>query len=153
MSYSVVAMPSRRRLAAASNARSLMRCSFSEALRCVAIAAASHTAREPLDEVAGRDHVGAHLPHQLDRARVDARDVGNGAAGGVFHRDAARAAQQPAQPGFELVAAGVPFGRSRQVRERIPLDRVHQPARFAVGGNEVVPAPGREMAALSSRPP
>ena len=35
------------------------------------------------------------------------------------------------------------------MRERIFLDRVHEGARFADRGNEVVPAAGGEMAALA----
>ncbi len=45
--------------------------------------------------------------------------------------------EQAVQPGFQLIPAGVALGRAGQVRERIFLDRVHQGARLADGGNQV----------------
>src|SRR5438874_1980979 len=88
--------------------------------------------------------------HELDRAGVDAGDVGDGALGRVFHGDAAHARHETPEPRLELVAAGIPIGRSRQMRERVALDCVDEPARRALGRNEIVPAPRREMTSLTA---
>ena len=73
MSYSVVGVPSRRRVAIASNARSLIRYSFSDASRCVAIAGASHTAANRCTRSPDDTTSTPNSPHQFDRAGVDAR--------------------------------------------------------------------------------
>ena len=143
---------SRRRRASrcriASNARSLTRYSFSDAWRCVSIARSSQTAanrctRSP-DETTS-------TPACRTSSTVPAstREMyGNRAIGRVLHRDAPQPRDERPQAVDELLAAGVPLGRARQVCERVTLDRVDEAARLADGGNQVVPAPGREMAAL-----
>ena len=68
--------------------------------------------------------------------------------GRVLHRDPPHALEQALQPRLERCAAGVAFGRPGQMRERVRLDGVHQGARFAGRGDEVVPAPRGEVPAL-----
>ena len=114
----------------------------------MAIARVVPDRREPLDEIARRDHLDAGRAHELDRARVDARDVRDRAVRRVLHRDAPQPLQQLPEPGFELVAARVPLGRAGKMRERVPLDGMDQPARLAGRGNQVVPAARRQMSAL-----
>ncbi len=88
------------------------------------------------------------LPHQLDRAGVDPRDVRDGALRRVLHRDPPHALEQALQPQLELLAAGIAVGGAGQVRERVRLDGVHQGARLAGRGDEVVPTPRGEVSAL-----
>ncbi len=103
---------------------------------------------ELLDEVARGGDLDVELPHELDRAGVDARDVGDGALRRVLHRDPLHALEQALQPRFERGAAGVAFGGPGQMLERVRLDGVHQGARLAGRGDEVVPAPRGEVPAL-----
>src|SRR5205823_4307775 len=77
-----------------------------------------------------------------------ASDIGNRTLRRVLHRDAAHARDEAFEACFELVAAGVPLRRARQVRQSVALDRVHEAARLASGGNQVIPPPGCEMSAL-----
>ena len=107
MSYSVVATPSRRRCATASKARSLTRYSLSDAWRCVVDRVRVPDGGEALDQIAGRDDLGARLTHQLDRAGVDARDIRDRARGEYSIATRRDAGQQRAQAGLELIAAGV----------------------------------------------
>ena len=62
---------------------------------------------EALHEVAGRDDVDARLTDQLDGARVDARDIRDGAARRVFHRDATVSFEQLTQSLLEFRATCV----------------------------------------------
>ena len=104
--------------------------------------------REPLHEVAGRHDTCARLPHELDRARIDARDVRNRAARRVLHRHGANAVQETLEPRLELIAPRVAFGGAGQVGERILFDGVNEPARLASRWDQVIPAPRREVTAL-----
>jgi hypothetical protein len=58
--------------------------------------------------------------------------------------------EQRAQARLQLIAARIAARRARQMREGILLDRVHEAARFACCGNEVVPAPSRQMSGLTA---
>ena len=86
---------------------------------------------------------------QFDGACVDTREYGIAHERRVLHRDAPHAAEQLAQSGFELIAAGVARLRTRQMVERIALDGMDEAARFAGRRDEVVPAPRREVPAVA----
>jgi len=107
---------------------------------------------ETLDQIAGRDDLRTRLADELDGAGVNPGDVGNRAPGGVFHRHAADAGEQRPQAGLELIAAGILRRRSGQMSQRIFFDLVDEAPRITGGGNEVIPAARRKVAALFSHP-
>ena len=90
----------------------------------------------------------AQAAYTLDGAGVHARHVGNRALRRVLHRHAPQAADEIAQPRLELLTSGVARRSARQVRERMRFDGVHQRPWRALGGDEVVPAPGGEVSPL-----
>ena len=53
-------------------------------------------------------------------------------------------------PASSCFAPGISLGGARQMSQRAGFDRVHQPARLAGRGNQVVPPPRRQMTALVS---
>ena len=115
---------------------------------CVAIAAASHDAakrctRSPDDTTSTPSSRTSSIVPASTRPMYGIAQRGEYS---IATRLTAR--QQPLEAGLELVASGVLLRRAGQVRERIALDRVHEPARLARRGNQVVPAACREMAAL-----
>ncbi len=78
--------------------------------------------------------------HQLDGARVDARDVRDGAVRRVLHRHALDAAEQLGEAGLQLRASRVDDLRAGQVIEIVTLDGVHQRPGLAGCRDQVEPA-------------
>src|SRR5205085_11076989 len=106
---------------------------------------------EELDEVCARHRLRAERAHQLNRARVNARDVGDGVFGRVLHRYArlARRAdgrERVAQVFVKLAPTAVDQPSSGQTVELALLDGVVDAHGFALGGYEVEPATRRELA-------
>ena len=99
---------------------------------------------EMLNQIGGRDHLDSHRADDFDRARVDARDVRNRAAGRIVHRDSARAAERRAQRGNHFVVRAIDdlFGGERV--EPMRFDGGHYRARLAVGRDEAEPSTGRD---------
>ena len=122
-----------------------IRCSFSEAVRC---APSRPVLCREGDEIARRHDIHSGFSDQLDRARVHASHVRNRAVGRVFHRDPLLPRQQTAEAGFERLASRIVLGGAGKMRERAPLDGVHELARLAAGGNQIEPAPCRQVPGL-----
>ncbi len=99
---------------------------------------------EVLNQIGGRDHLDSHRADDFDRARIDARDVRNRAAGRIVHRDSARAAERRAQCGDHFVVRAIDdlFGGERV--EPMRFDGGHYRARLAVGRDEAEPSTGRD---------
>ena len=144
MSYSVVGTPSRSRRAAASNARSLMRYSVSEAARCVAMrrvapdaprtAAPDRPTRRPRRRGRGsssmvpastRDTYGMAQPASTPWPPASRPPS-----------SVARPASSAARPAYDGLRAG-------QVVEVVALDGVDQAPGLARGRDQVEPAPRR----------
>ena len=104
--------------------------------------------RETLDKIARRDDFDSELSDELDRARIDASDVGDRAARRIFHRDALLICKQAANPGLQLVASGILFRCARQMVQSVTFDGVDETPWLRRSRNEVVPTSRRQMAAL-----
>ena len=139
---------SRRRIS--SNARSLIRYSLSDACAVRLDRRLVPHRGESLDEIARRHHLDARLPDELDRAGVDARDVGNRAVRRVFHR-------HPPQPRDQPCEARLRVARGRHTARSFPEGgracaarwRGRGPRGSPAGGNQVVPAPRGQMTPLT----
>ena len=100
---------------------------------------------ETLREISRRDDRRPALPDRFDRPGVDARHVGDGVARRILHRHSLDTLQQVAKPCRQLLSSGVHVLFAGQLIEIMALDGVHQPARRALGRDEVVPAPGGHL--------
>src|SRR5271169_719969 len=102
---------------------------------------------EVLNQIGGRDHLDSHRADDFDRARIDARDVRDRAAGRIVHRDSARAAERGAQCGNHFVVRTIDdlFGGERV--EPMRFDGRYYRARRAAGGDEAEPSTSRDTVA------
>ena len=102
---------------------------------------------EPLHQITGRGHVDPASPHELQRAAIDPRDIGNRAVARILHRHPRHAAQQLRQSFIELLTAGVYRLFPGKRIERSALDCVDQPSRLTCCGNQIEPAARRHFRA------
>ena len=89
---------------------------------------------EQLDQIARRHDLDAERSHQLDRAGIDARDIGIGVARHVFHGHPLGALHRAPHAGFEFLPAQIDSLRAGHMIERRRLDAVDQLARLALAG-------------------
>ena len=99
---------------------------------------------EALNQIGGRDDFDSDRADDFDRARIDARDVRNRAAGRIVHRDSARAAEHLAQCRDHLVVRSIDDFFDAERVEPMRLDRGHYRARLAVRWHEAEPSPRRD---------
>jgi hypothetical protein len=102
---------------------------------------------ERLHEVPRRHDLHAPGLHRLRRPGVHSRDVRDGTAGRILHRHALHPGEELGEPRLELVAAAVDDLPPRQQVEVVAFDGVHEGARFALPGDQVIPAACREVGA------
>ncbi len=95
---------------------------------------------EELDQVGRGGDLDARAANQLERAAIHQRHIGDGAVRRILHRDLAAAGQQPVQSVYLRAPTGIFADIAGQSGENAGLDGVNQASRFAVGGNEVIPA-------------
>ncbi len=96
---------------------------------------------EVLDQIARRDDVYAARANQLRGPRVDAREIRDRAQWRIFHRDASYVAQEVIEARRQLFTPRIRLLLTGQRVEVVPLDLVHERARRAGRGNQVVPPP------------
>ena len=97
---------------------------------------------EGLDELGGADHFDAQAADQLDGAAVHHGDVGDGAHGGILHGDLFHAGGEFPEGVDLLGPTGVGDAVAGEFAEGVALDAVLHAARFAGGGDHVIPAAG-----------
>src|SRR5262245_1352286 len=105
---------------------------------------------ELLDQVTGRNYIDAETTHELDRARIDSRDVGIGVPRRILHRDVLGARDKLADSGFQLLPTEIYGFGTRQVIERGSFDPVDQLLGFAAGRDIVEPAPRTHLVVRKS---
>src|SRR6185437_11657925 len=99
---------------------------------------------EEADKIGGADDILAEGADELYRSGVDHRDVHDGVARRVLHRDPGGAFEHLSEILFEFLPGGVLAGGAGERVEFAGLDAVDELAGLAVGGDEVVPAAGDE---------
>ncbi len=95
-----------------------------------------------LDQFGGSHDFDSLCPHQFDRARIHHRDIRDRAKRRILHGHALRSFQQPRQFGVLFLPAGILRLLAWQRADDVGFDPMHEAARFARGGNQVIPAPG-----------
>ena len=96
---------------------------------------------EALDQIARRHDVNAARANQFRRPRVDTREIRDRAQRRIFHRDASHTVQEVIETRRELFTPRIRLLLAGQRVEVVPLDLVHERARRAGRGNQVVPPP------------
>src|SRR5581483_6524765 len=104
-----------------------------------------------LYQVRRADRLLAQRAQQLDRAGIDARDVGDRVTRRVFDRDAGGAVEQRGEAGLALLPGAVDTLLARQLVQGVLLQRADQDARFASCRHEVVPAAGDDLRSQPQR--
>ena len=99
---------------------------------------------EEADEIGGADDILAEGADELYRSGVDHRDVHDGVARRVLHRDLRGAFEHFGEILFEFLPGGVLTGGAGEGVELAGLDAVDELAGLALGRDEVEPAAGDE---------
>ena len=92
------------------------------------------------DEVGGADHLLAEGTEKVDGAGIDHGDVHDVVVGGELHGHALGAGEHGLESGVKLLPTGIGRLAAGEGIEAGFLDAVDELARFARGGDEVVPA-------------
>src|SRR5579885_2672307 len=98
-----------------------------------------------LHEIGAADDLFTEGAQQLDRASIDAGDVGDGVARRVFDGDAVGAFEQRGEQRLALLPGAVDALLPWQRVEHARFERAHEATRFAASGDEVVPAPRHDL--------